>query len=92
MQLRNHRNSQICNLIRYQSLFSLVGAMKISTVCLPLRFKRDETFENSNVIVSGFGDELKNGSKLFEHLRELHPDGILNENSILFFVKLYLNT
>ena len=71
-------------------IFSLVGAMKISTVCLPLRFKKDETFENSNVIVSGFGDELKNGSKLFEHLRELHPDGILNEYSILFFVKLYL--
>ena len=59
--------------------------MKISTVCLPLRLKRDETFENSNVTVSGFGDEWKNGSKLYEHLR--HLEGILYENSILFYVK-----
>ena len=46
--------------------------MKISTVCLPLRFKRDETFEGSNVTVSGFGNEFKNGSDM-PHI----PEGIL---------------
>ena len=66
--------------------------MKISTVCLPLRIKKDETFENSNVIVSGFGDEWKNGSKiLYQHLRELYPEGIISENSILFYVELSIS-
>ena len=71
-------------------IFSLVGAMKISTVCLPLRFKKDETFENSNVTVSGLGNQFMNASelaKLNEDLAKLHPKGILNEESILFYVR-----
>ena len=50
--------------------------MKISTICLPIGFERDETFENSNVTVSGFGDEFRNGTKLHPNLREAFPEGI----------------
>ena len=69
--------------------------MKISTVCLPLRFKKDETFENSNVTVSGLGNQFVNASelaKLNPKLAELNPKGNLNEESFLFYVKLDLNT
>jgi len=54
------------------------GAMKISTVCLPLRIKKDETFENSNVTVSGLGNQFMNASelaKLNEDLAKMHPKG-----------------
>ena len=42
-----------------------IGALKISTVCLPLKFEKDETFESfTAATVSGFGDHFVNASEL----------------------------
>ena len=36
----------------------ILGSLKISTVCLPLEFERDETFDNYRATVAGFGNML----------------------------------
>ena len=50
-----------------------LGKFKINTVCLPLRFERDETFESFTATVSGFGNHFMNGSML-----PLSPEGIFD--------------
>ena len=42
----------------------LLGTLKISTVCLPVKFEKDETFESFKATVAGYGDYHKNGSML----------------------------
>ena len=56
------------NLIDSNSLS--IGTLKINTVCLPLKFEKDETFENfTAATVSGFGDVFFKGSEL----KDSHP-------------------
>ena len=67
-----NRNSGLINL--YLNLIDSnslsIGTLKINTVCLPLKFEKDETFENfTAATVSGFGDVFFKGSEL----KDSHP-------------------
>ena len=55
----------------------ILGSLKISTVCLPLEFERDETFDKYRATVAGFGNMLL--------ITPLVPEGKL----IVIFLKSY---
>ena len=47
--------------------------MKINTVCLPIKFEKDETFESFKAAtVSGFGDVFLNGREVSQQYGESH--------------------
>ena len=64
----------------------LLGTLKISTVCLPVKFEKDETFESFKATVAGYGNYHKNGSMLPDW-HQYSANGIKNNMSVLHWIK-----
>ena len=54
------KNVKVSNFLfrGFKELFHFLGSTKISTVCLPVDFEKDETFEDFKATVAGVGNHL----------------------------------